>query len=281
MKARNTMKIQFLGTAAAEAVPAIFCGCDNCRKARAAGGRNYRTRSQALVNDRLLIDFPCDSLAHFNANSLDFLDISDIIITHVHGDHFYPVDLFYIRPGFSHPPKDWAGITVHGSCDIAPALSSYEKDTRGLGRFHELKPFEEYSISGMTVTPLKAWHSAPNPFIYIINDGGRTMLYAHDTDIFPDETWEYLKTAKPVFDFVTMDCTEGNLEDIGYHGHMCLGRNVKCRDMMKEYGLLAENATVVLNHFSHNGPGSNYDDFKPVAAERGFEISYDGAIFEF
>ncbi len=275
------MKIQFLGTAAAEAVPAIMCACDNCRRARAAGGKNYRTRSQALVNDRLLIDFPCDSLAHFNANGLDFLDISDIIITHAHGDHFYPVDLFYSRPGFSHPPADWKGITVHGSEDIASDLANLEKDTRGLMRYEMLTPFTEYDMAGMKVTPLRALHGTANPYIYIIDDGEKKLLYAHDTDIFPEATWDYLKEHKPVFDFVTMDCTEGNREDIGYHGHMCLGRNIKCREMMKEYGLLADNAVVVLNHFSHNGPDTNYDDMKPVAAEHGFDVSYDGAVFEF
>ena len=59
------MKIQYLGTAAAEGIPAIFCECENCRKSRMAGGRNIRTRSQALIDDRLLIDFPADTYMHF------------------------------------------------------------------------------------------------------------------------------------------------------------------------------------------------------------------------
>ncbi|HBJ10614.1 MAG TPA: carbon-phosphorus lyase, partial [Ruminococcaceae bacterium] len=38
------MKFQYLGTAAAEGFPGMFCSCDTCEKARKAGGRNIRTR---------------------------------------------------------------------------------------------------------------------------------------------------------------------------------------------------------------------------------------------
>ena len=36
----------------------MFCRCELCEKARALGGKNIRTRSQALVNDDLLLDLP-------------------------------------------------------------------------------------------------------------------------------------------------------------------------------------------------------------------------------
>ena len=32
------MKIQFLGTAAAEGIPALWCRCENCVRSRKAGG---------------------------------------------------------------------------------------------------------------------------------------------------------------------------------------------------------------------------------------------------
>ena len=52
------MKITYLGTAASEGLPAPFCTCEVCRRAREAGGKSVRTRSQALVDESLLIDFP-------------------------------------------------------------------------------------------------------------------------------------------------------------------------------------------------------------------------------
>ncbi len=49
------MEIQYLGTAAAEGLPALFCDCETCRKARVAGGKEVRTRTQAVVDRRVLI----------------------------------------------------------------------------------------------------------------------------------------------------------------------------------------------------------------------------------
>ena len=55
------MILTFLGTAAAEGVPAVFCNCKFCNEARRLGGKNIRTRSQSIVNDDLLIDIPADT----------------------------------------------------------------------------------------------------------------------------------------------------------------------------------------------------------------------------
>lgn len=54
------MKIQYLGTAA-EGLPALFCECETCKHAAFLGGRNIRTRSQAIIDDALLIDYPADT----------------------------------------------------------------------------------------------------------------------------------------------------------------------------------------------------------------------------
>ena len=65
------MKLQYLGTAAAEGWPALFCDCESCRRARIVGGRNIRTRSQAMLDDRLLIDMPPDTYHHLLTNNID------------------------------------------------------------------------------------------------------------------------------------------------------------------------------------------------------------------
>ena len=55
------MKIRYLGTAAAEGWPALFCSCPICTHARTQGGKNLRTRTQAILDGELLIDFPPDT----------------------------------------------------------------------------------------------------------------------------------------------------------------------------------------------------------------------------
>ena len=48
------MKLKYLGTAAAEGYPAMFCDCENCRKAFKNKGKNIRSRSQAIIDNSLL-----------------------------------------------------------------------------------------------------------------------------------------------------------------------------------------------------------------------------------
>ncbi len=45
------MKIKYLGTAAAERVPAIFCTCEVCSFARKEKGKEIRTQMQTWVDD--------------------------------------------------------------------------------------------------------------------------------------------------------------------------------------------------------------------------------------
>ncbi len=272
------MKIKFLGTAAAEAFPAMFCDCEMCRKATELGGRNIRTRSQTLIDDDMLIDFPCDTYFHLVQNNINLLDIKHCLITHIHQDHFFPDDLSWLKNGFSHPPKNWHGLTVYGSEDIKKPLS--EKVAKGLLNCEVFAPFKSYKIGDYTVTPLKALHGTKNPYIYIIQKENKAFLYAHDTGIFLAETWKYLKNSGICFDAVSLDCNEGASMKIPYDSHMCLGDNIKCRDKLMEYNLADENTKFILNHFSHNGENCVYEDFSKVAEKHGFLTSYDGYELE-
>ena len=58
------MKLKYLGTAAAEGIPGMFCNCRVCRNALEVRGKEIKTRSQALLDDKLLIDFPPDTYLH-------------------------------------------------------------------------------------------------------------------------------------------------------------------------------------------------------------------------
>ena len=226
------MKFTFLGTAAAEGFPAVFCDCPKCRRAAAAGGKNIRTRSQSCMDEKLLIDLPCDTYLHMLQNGLDLLKVRNILITHIHEDHFYPRELFYLNKGFSHPPADWPGITVWGSEDVRSEIEVLREHTHGMVRFQEIHAFTPVQIDKYTVTPLPAFHGTKHPYIYMITNGEKTILYAHDTDIFLPEVWEYLEREKPYFHMVSMDCTEGAMDDLEYNCHMCLGRNIRCRQKM-------------------------------------------------
>lgn len=274
------MKIKFLGTGAAEGIPCAFCACENCRKARRLGGRNIRSRSQALIDGQLLIDLNADTLSHAHRYNLELFGVNHCLITHAHEDHWTPDDLLYVKEPFGHVPADWGGFHIYGSRDLAPLMGRVRAWNVPGVEHVEVQPFAPFSAGQYTVTALKAYHGTENPYVYAISDGSKTILYGHDTDIFREETWEYLKRSGLHFDLVSLDCTEGAMEDLNYHGHGCLGRDIRFRTLLKEAGVADENTVFVLNHFSHNGLHSCYDEFAPIATREGFVTAYDGLEME-
>ena len=66
------MKIQIMGTAAYERVPAMFCTCAACDYARKNKGKAIRSQAQTLINDDLLIDFGQDNYLHYLNGDYDY-----------------------------------------------------------------------------------------------------------------------------------------------------------------------------------------------------------------
>lgn len=276
------MKFQYLGTAAAEGIPAIFCQCENCEKIRKKGGKNIRTRSQAIINDDLLIDFNADSYIHFLNNNIDTSKIKYCLITHTHSDHFYPDDLNMRIPGFAHL-KDNFPLVLYGSEIAGKAIEDELKTTieQKAVSFTEVRENEPFFADGYKITPLKAIHDQNSgPLIYMIENNGKTILYAHDTGLFHESVWEYFKKVSPKFNFVSLDCTQAADEVMGYDAHMNLNDNLKIKAKMLELGYADENTVFVSNHFSHNGKAADYDSFKEIAEKHGVLTSYDGMILE-
>lgn len=281
------MKIKFYGTCAAEGFPAMFCQCPVCEKAREKGGKNIRTRTQALIDDVLLIDFPADTYMHVLRDGLNLKNVKALLITHGHDDHIYPRDIMYREEKYGHTkngeeklplPVFATGASAKEFNAVLEEKKVLERDPKAL-EYKEIVPFEEYDIEGYRVIPLKANHAKNlDPVTYIIIKDNKALLYAHDTGYFPDETWAFLEKSGIRFDFISLDCTSVK-NDNAVNNHMGLKTccDVKERLLLKNAD---EKTTFILNHFSHNG-GYIYDDLVPVAKEKGFLVAFDGAEFEF
>lgn len=268
------MEFTFLGTAAAEGVPAVFCNCKYCLKARKTGGKNIRTRSQALVNDDFLIDLPADTYSHFLNNAIIGDRIKYIFITHSHSDHFYPEELKMRHGGFAH---DMQVPQLQVYCN----KGAYEK----IGEYENVKvnlvtPYERIFAGEYEVIPLPAKHyDGDGAVFYIIKYKGKTLLYAHDTGIPFEEIFEYIENEKFKFDFITFDCTYGELiyDDNGNHmGFNHLERVVK---RMKDFGAIDNKTQIYVNHFSHNG-NPLQENLERLSKPLGFKVAYDGCKVE-
>ena len=275
------MKLQYLGTGASEGIPCPFCDCAVCRRARKKGHREIRTRTQAAVDDILLIDFPADTLWHAVRYGLDLTRIRHCLVTHVHGDHFYPAEMGNLRRGFANPSPGTGPFCFWGSEEMEKTASGYFSGEGSGVKYQPLLPFQPTEIKGYTVTALKAAHSTAHPYIYLISRRDTTLLWAHDTDLFPDETWDYLADRKVRLSFVSLDCTSG-AGPIRYKGaHMDLNGCEKCRDLLIAGGHTTRDTRFCLSHFSHNGSRVSYGEFSKIAKKHGFLTAYDGMTVKF
>lgn len=277
------MKLQYLGTAAAEGFPGMFCSCETCEKARKVGGKNIRTRSQAVIDDRLLIDFPADTYHHILANGLELQKIQHCIITHSHSDHFYPADFEMCGAGFAHFKGSfkfnvYGGKAVYEKTKIAADEYALNNEERIAA--HLIKPFETFNIMDYSITPLPADHDpATSPVIYAISDKASSVLYAHDTGMLKEDAWEWLRVSVLHFNFVSLDCTAGLLP--GWRsGHLGLDTCLEFAEKLKCTGAADDSTVFCLNHFSHNCL-ADYEDMIPHAVKYGFDVAFDGktAVF--
>lgn len=277
------MKIQYLGTAAAEGIPSLFCECAKCQYARKHGGKDIRTRSQAMLDDHLLIDYPPDSFSHFLKYKIDTSTLSSVIITHNHEDHWYPLDFSYFLKGFTDRSSN-ASFTVYGSEDIYPTIKEFLDSDRNQNLiFKELKPYQTYDIEGYQVTPLEAEHGTPHPYIYIISKGDKTLFYGNDNGRLKANAKKYILENQVHFDLVSLDCTHGDnfIPKEATYSHMCFDDNKDFKNWLAENKLVTDKTIFVLTHFSHNGGHVLYKDFKPMAEKAGFIVAYDGLEIDF
>jgi hypothetical protein len=96
----KTMKLTFLGTAAANAFPEAFCQCENCQSARSYGAPSLRKRSAAIVNDDLLIDLGPDIMSASQIHRRPLTNIRYCLQTHAHADHLDASHFLSRSPGF-------------------------------------------------------------------------------------------------------------------------------------------------------------------------------------
>ena len=269
------MKLKYLGTAAAEGIPGMFCNCRVCRNALKIRGKEIKTRSQALLDDKLLIDFPADTYMHILNHGLDLRNIHNVIITHSHSDHFYPNDFWCRFEGIAYD-------IVEEPLNIYVTEAGYNKALCQLGedmnetrvKFHKIAPFEPFDVEDYHIIPLAADHdSTSNPVIYIIEKGEKSLLYAHDTGIFPDSTWDYLEKYNKKFELISLDCT-GMAQKNWRRSHLCLNTDKEVYDRLTEIGVCDKNTIVYVNHFSHNGM-LTHKELVAEAEKYGFLVTYD------
>ncbi len=272
------MKFKFLGTAAAEAIPALWCNCDTCKQAWANGGKDIRRRASYLIDDDTLIDFGPDAHWQTHAFDVNLTKIKRIFFTHPHADHLDPVELFWRSPGFGNLETT---LDVYGmnriACRIMDELSGtghgYSLEDLKI-KFHSLWHGAEFETDdGISATAIDARHAEGlGALFYAIRRGGKSVLVANDTGYPLEHSWEIIEKMK--FDLVTVDSTMG-FSNTRYNGHMNVDTVVEFAERLKEKGCLNPGARVFATHFSHNG-GNLQSRLEEYFTPHGIGVAYDG-----
>ncbi len=286
------MKITFLGTSAGESYPAIWCDCPNCTYAREHGGRNIRMNTGSMIDDDILLDMNSCGFYTTARLGVSLTGIRHLLVTHAHSDHLTMEPLYWrqvtpgaveaseaervsmISPRFTSLPL----MTVYGNSEVRERFS---REASGLFcermrlAFEEIREGERVEKENLAFTPVRAQHSALS-HTYIIERGGKTLLYALDAGGYDDDMLALL--LKNRYDAVVMEGTFGNSAN-ETPGHMNSTGCIRFRRMLIEKGCISEGTPFFLTHLCpHWTPP--YDLYAPEMAEKGFTVAYDGMIAE-
>jgi phosphoribosyl 1,2-cyclic phosphate phosphodiesterase len=270
------MRLFFLGTAAAEGYPGIFCKCQNCIQARQLGGNNLRFRSAMLVNDDLLIDFGPDLQAAALKFNLSLWGITTGLVTHAHLDHFFPGH-FKMRAnpfsGILPPPT----MHLFGPQDVVAILAEDFPDLTALHlESQTVHAFDTWVCGGYTFTAFHAFHAVESleALFYSVDDGKHAILYATDTGIFPEDTRQALTGRS--FDVIVLEETLGTGK---YDQHLGFDTFLEQVQWMRSSGMLRPGGRVIAHHFSHAG-NPPHGELEAKLRPFDVEAAYDGLVVE-
>ena len=277
------MKIQFLGTAAAEGIPAIFCNCRICENARKERGKHIRHRAAILVNEDLMVDFGPDTFSVGIERAVDFRKVKYILITHSHSDH---VDLLAIACNLIRYRKNGTPINHRLKIICTSYVESYIKN--GIKRMGEkeqeiqenfqfivVKPGDEVHLEQYKVSVIASNHDSQEQCVlYLISDGNKMLFYATDTKGYSPNKLLEKCNGEECIDVVISDCTYGSYVNLRGR-HMGLPQNVEIRREMKENRMVSDKFKYILTHITHNAQ-CTHNELEGDAAKYGMEVAYDG-----
>lgn len=286
------MKITFLGTSSCESVPGVFCNCEFCQGMRervAAGEENalksIRTRTQTLIDDKILVDIGPDTYHNALKNKLNLSKLTHIVQTHSHEDHFIPQELYLRRDPYAHGLAK-EDLVLVGSSRIGEMYDFFATlfgEAKMGVNFQLAQPFTPVKMGEYTVTALPGHHMrTEDTFVYLIEKGKASHFVCNDTGILPDETFTYLvnwaKTGKSLSS-AALECPIGD-SDFKYEWHMNFPQVVETFCRFKEEGIANENTLTYINHISQEFSPRYYNEYVAYASKFGILVPYDGLSIE-
>jgi phosphoribosyl 1,2-cyclic phosphate phosphodiesterase len=267
------MNIRLLGTGAADGIPGFFGNDMVSDYARSHGGKDIRGRTAALVDGILQIDFPPDTLSQLNRFFLDARDWTAMLFTHSDDDHLAVDEFQYALYPFT--DLDHLPYSIYANQNVCAEITRRYPDWPM--DLTETRSFEGFRHEPYSVMPVKATHIADEDCQnLIIEKDGKRLLYATDTGIWPEQTFEFLKAYR--FDLLVIECTDGFVQST-YNGHLNIEGVLQVVTRLRSHGILDQVSRVVTTHHGHHG-NARHCDLETVFQDHNIEPGYDGMLIE-
>ena len=253
------MRIQLLGTGAADGWPNPFCTCVSCGAARASG--EFRGQTSALVDDRLLIDCGPEVPAAASRHGATLAEVRTLLITHAHPDHLGPAALLF---------RHWAGardqLDVYAPGGVLDQLRDWIGPDDPVS-LHPVSAGDTLQCRGYTVRVLAATHGDATIGEAVLFDvtaahGGR-LLYATDTGPLSDATVAAVTGA--AFDIVLLEETFGDFVEHATQ-HLDLATFPEQLRQLRSVGAVSDTSDVIAVHLSHHNPTDLGERLSPWGA---------------
>lgn len=277
------MKITFLGTAASEGVPAMFCDCKYCQEIRKRGVSEFRTRTQVLVDNDLSIDFPPEAYVHSLNFGVDLSALKYLIVTHSHMDHFYAHD--FILRGYKYAVLKEELLSIYGNGEVKKVFE--ECTSRELKsevaehlKMNVIKPYQRLEIGDYRILSLPAMHGTKeDALLYYVERGGKGYLHLYDTGELSDDAIQFLAKNSAKANIVAFDCTFLDAPYEKGRRHMCVEGDMILSNRLERAGVIDGSTVKVITHFSHNSNPIK-ERLEEIEKRYGVIAAYDGLSIE-
>ena len=277
------MKITFLGTAAATAMPLPFCNCNICRTARILKGKDIRRRASIVINDVILIDLSPDSINSCYQFDVDLSRIRYILQTHAHSDHFDAGHFITRHPDYA--ARDINPITLIASPKTLHAMNKMLKDEDGNAdlfspnfqydlRFsiRTISYNDSYDIDRYVIKAFDSLHDInQESLVFLIQYEDKTILYG--TDLLGISESVYKSLEKERINVLILDQTYG--EGFNAGGHLDAGQLIEIVDRLRIMGNVTDDTLIFATHISHEG-NDTHENMLTLAKAHNYNIAYDG-----
>lgn len=253
------MKIKFLGTSAGWPLPRLGCNDKICTS---KDQRDTRTRSQALVNNFLLLDAGPETYTHLKNSQVDPTKIKYAAITHEHLDHTFGLwDLSHIYTGKGRlKPKIFIHPRTLSKIRFMFFPNEYE--------ITEIEASKKFYINDLWLTFLPVNHTKYSSFGILVEERNKKIFWAPDFKTLPLETSQQIRGAE----LLIIDGSELKVKTAGHETieeGIALGKKIQ-----------AKNTYFV--HIGHRTlPHKELEDFVQKEGGKNSHIAYDGLEVNF